>query len=207
MKDQGIPIENFVFDMGNVLMRFDGLLFARAFTESEDDARRLNDALFNRAEWALLDAGAISYDTMRRIAAASLPERLLPALEACFDGWPALSEPLAEVNELAISLKQRGHGLYLLSNAGLKIEGQLNHMPAMPYLDGAVVSAFERTMKPDVAIYRLFCERYGLEPESCLFIDDNANNCAGARLAGMRAYRFTGDVGALEAHIDGLLGR
>ena len=43
-------VENVVFDMGNVLMTFDGLLFARP-------------------EWALLDAGAISHDTMLRIAA------------------------------------------------------------------------------------------------------------------------------------------
>ena len=195
-------IENFVFDMGNVLMRFDGLHFARAFTQNEDDAHALDDALFNRPEWALLDAGAISYGTMKRIAAASLPERLQPALDACFDGWPALSEPLPEVNDLAIRLKRQGHGLYLLSNAGLRIGAQLDHMPAMPYLDGRVVSAEERIMKPDVAIYRLFCERFGLDPATCLFIDDNANNCVGARLAGMRAYRFTGDAEALEAFIN-----
>ena len=204
MADAHLPVTNFVFDMGNVLMRFDGRSFARAFTRSEEDARLLDDALFNRAEWALLDAGAISYDTMKRVAAASLPERLHPALDACFEGWPALSEPLPEVNELAIRLKRQGYGLYLLSNAGLRIEGQLGHMPAAPYLDGRMVSAEERLMKPDVAIYRLFCERFGLDPATCLFIDDNENNCAGARLAGMRACRFTGDAAELAAAIEAL---
>ncbi len=62
-------VENVVFDMGNVLMTFDGLLFSRAWAGSGDDAQLLNAALFARPEWALLDAGAISHDTMLRIAA------------------------------------------------------------------------------------------------------------------------------------------
>lgn len=39
-------IENVIFDMGNVLLRFDGMLFSRIFTKDEDDARLLNEALF-----------------------------------------------------------------------------------------------------------------------------------------------------------------
>ena len=39
-------IENVIFDMGNVLLRFDGMLFSRIFTKNEDDARLLDEALF-----------------------------------------------------------------------------------------------------------------------------------------------------------------
>ena len=197
----GTPVEHLVFDMGNVLMTFDGLFFARAFTEDEEDAHLLFAALFDRAEWALLDAGVIGYDTMRRVAAARLPERLLPALDACLAGWPALSEPLSAVNELALRWKGEGMGLYLLSNAGTRIGEQFERMPVFPHLDGWMASAFERLMKPDPEIYELFCVRFGLDPATCLFIDDNSDNCAGARLAGMHAVRFTGDVAALDAAI------
>ena len=196
------PVGNLVFDMGGVLMNFDGEYFARAFTDTEEDAQLLFHALFGRSEWSLLDAGVISHATMRRLAAARLPERLLPNLDACIEGWPALSEPLEPVNELAIRMKGEGMSVYLLSNASTRIGEQLDHMPAFPYLDGWIASAFVRTMKPDPAIYRLFCERYGLDPASCLFIDDNANNCEGARVAGMQAFRYTGDVPALEAAIE-----
>ena len=196
------PVENLVFDMGGVLMNFDGEYFARAFTDTEEDAQLLFHALFGRSEWSLLDAGVISHATMRRLAAARLPERLLPNLDACIKGWPALSEPFEAVNELAIRMKEEGMGVYLLSNASTRIGEQLDHMPAFPYMDGWVASAYVRTMKPDPAIYRMFCERYGLDPATCLFIDDNANNCEGARVAGMRAFRYTGDVPALEAAIE-----
>ena len=70
-------------------------------------------------------------------------------------------------------------------------------MPAWELMDGAVVSGEERLMKPEPAIYHLLCERYGLLAEECLFVDDNADNCEGARVAGMRAVRYTGDVAAI----------
>ena len=185
-------IENVVFDMGNVLMTFDGLRFSRIFTESEDDARCLHAALFARPEWALLDAGAIGYDTMLRVAEASLPERLHPNLHECFERWHEHSEPIAETNALVPRLKEQGLGVYLLTNANSRAHLLLDRMPAWPLMDGCVVSALEHVVKPDPAIYALLCERYGLDPASCLFVDDVADNCRGAEEAGMRAFRYAG---------------
>ena len=56
-------------------------------------------------------------------------------------------------------------------------------------------------VKPDEAIYQLFCERYGLEPASCLFVDDLRRNVVGAQRAGMQGYRYDGDVEALRTFI------
>ncbi len=192
-------IRNVVFDMGNVLMRFDGPYFAAQFTDNEADAAALHRALFGSPTWALLDSGTVSYDTMLRVARAHLDERLWPNLDACFAGWAAYSTPIEETNVLAAELKRAGYGIYLLSNAGTRIHDQLNHMPAWELMDGAVVSGQERLMKPDPAIYQLLCERYGLDPAECLFVDDNADNCEGARLAGMRAVQFSGDVAVIRA--------
>lgn len=87
-------LRNIIFDMGNVLMTFDGHEFASAFTEDEEDADLLYAALFGRTEWALLDSGTIDHATMLRVAEAHIPERLLPNLYSCFDHWPELSRPL-----------------------------------------------------------------------------------------------------------------
>ncbi|WP_228478319.1 HAD family hydrolase [Thermophilibacter immobilis] len=195
------PIANVVFDMGGVLMNFDGPYFAGLFTNTPADAALLNGALFGSTTWSLLDSGTISHETMARVAAAHLPERLHPNLEACIAHWPEHSAPFEGTNELAIRLKKQGYGIYLLSNASTRILEQLNHMPAMPYLDGRVISAIERLMKPDPAIFRLLCKRYALDPATCLFVDDNTDNCAGARTAGMQAFHFTGDAHALETEI------
>lgn len=197
MASGGKKIKNVVFDMGNVLMLFDGPYFSAQFTDNEVDAAALQRALFGSPAWNLLDSGTISYDTMLHVARAHLDERLWPNLDACFAGWAAYSAPIEETNALAAELKREGYGIYLLSNAGTRIHDQLNHMPAWSLMDGAVVSGEERLMKPDPAIYQLLCERYGLLAEECLFVDDNADNCEGARVAGMRAVRYTGDVAAI----------
>lgn len=55
---------------------------------------------------------------------------------------------------------------------------------------GVVVSGAEGLLKPDAAIFALFCERYGLAPQRCLFVDDMAANVEGARAAGMSAALF-----------------
>lgn len=193
----GKKIKNVVFDMGNVLMLFDGPYFSAQFTDNEADAAALQRALFGSPAWNLLDSGTISYDTMLRVARAHLDERLWPNLDACFAGWAAYSTPIEQTNALAAELKREGYGIYLLSNAGTRIHDQLGHMPAWNLMDGAVVSGEERLMKPDPAIYQLLCERYGLLAEECLFVDDNADNCEGARVAGMHAVRYTGDVAAI----------
>lgn len=197
----GTAIKNVIFDMGNVLMRFDGPYFSAQFTDDEEDAAALNRALFASPVWNLLDSGTVSYDTMLRVARAHLDERLWPNLDACFAGWAKHSSPIEETNALVRELKDSGYGVYLLSNAGTRIHEQLDHMPAWKLMDGAVVSAEERMMKPDPAVYQLLCDRYGLEPAECLFVDDNADNCEGARVAGMRAVRYTGDVSAIREEL------
>ncbi len=49
----------------------------------------------------------------------------------------------------------------------------LGEWPFLEKFDGVIVSGLERLVKPDPRIFRLFCERYALAPESCVFIDDS----------------------------------
>lgn len=195
------PIKNVIFDMGGVLMNFDGPYFSSLFTDTPEDAALLNGALFGTTMWSLLDSGTITHETMLRYAAHHLPERLHPNLHECFDHWPEHSEPFEETNDLAIRLKSEGYGIYLLSNANTNIMQQLGHAPVCRFLDGIVVSAEERLMKPDPAIYLLLCARYDLDPAECIFVDDNEDNCIGAEVAGMRSFHFTGNANELEATI------
>ncbi|GHA31989.1 hydrolase [Devosia pacifica] len=67
----------------------------------------------------------------------------------------------------------------------------LEDWPFLEKFDGVVVSGLERLVKPDMRIYQLFCERYALAPESCVFIDDSEPNVIAARKVGMHALHFT----------------
>jgi epoxide hydrolase-like predicted phosphatase len=59
---------------------------------------------------------------------------------------------------------------------------------AFPELfDGVVISGEVGLHKPQPEIFRLGCERIGLPPEECVFVDDLRENCAGAEAVGMTA--------------------
>jgi putative hydrolase of the HAD superfamily len=64
---------------------------------------------------------------------------------------------------------------------------------AFPELfDGVVISGDEGMHKPEPAIYELGCERVGLAPAECVFVDDLRENCEGAEAVGMTAVLHRG---------------
>jgi epoxide hydrolase-like predicted phosphatase len=58
--------------------------------------------------------------------------------------------------------------------------------------DGVVISGDEGMHKPQPEIYELACERVGLEPAECVFVDDLRENCEGAEAVGMTAVLHRG---------------
>jgi uncharacterized protein (DUF952 family) len=54
-----------------------------------------------------------------------------------------------------------------------------------------VVSGAEQLLKPDPALFRLACERSGLDPRQTVFIDDTAANVAAAEQLGLTGILFT----------------
>jgi putative hydrolase of the HAD superfamily len=58
--------------------------------------------------------------------------------------------------------------------------------------DGVVISGDEGMHKPEPAIYELGCERVGLPPTDCVFVDDLRENCEGAEAVGMTAVLHRG---------------
>jgi putative hydrolase of the HAD superfamily len=60
------------------------------------------------------------------------------------------------------------------------------------YFKVALSSCYLRLRKPEPAIYRCAVDILGRPPERILFIDDRAENVAGAQGAGIKAIRFVG---------------
>ena len=199
-------ISNIVFDMGGVLMDWDPDKISRTLCPDPDDAALLAHAVFDSREWGWVDAGAIKPETVAWTAKLKLPERLHDFADVFALRWHEVFDPLPEMGVLVRELKADGYGVYLLSNAGPTFEDYRNRIPAIDAFEGILVSCYEHVVKPDEAIYQLFCERYGLDPASCLFVDDLERNVVGARRAGMRGYVYDGDVDALRRFIRALEG-
>jgi putative hydrolase of the HAD superfamily len=73
-------------------------------------------------------------------------------------------------------------------------------LPAVPAIFGerAVFSAELGCRKPDPEAFRRLAERLGVPPGRVLFFDDNPEYVAGARAAGVVAYRFEGAAAVLD---------
>ena len=103
-------------------------------------------------------------------------------------------------------LKVAGYGVYGLTNWSSETFPLVRDKYAIfKQLDGMVVSGEEHLLKPDAAIYKCLLERYNLQAEESLFVDDNADNVTGARNVGMKAVRFT-SVAELERELKDVYG-
>ena len=78
----------------------------------------------------------------------------------------------------------------LLSNAWSDLRTILTRLGIADAFDVMVISAEERLMKPDPAIYRLTLERLGVRPEEAVFVDDREENVQAARALGIHGIRY-----------------
>ena len=99
-----------------------------------------------------------------------------------------------EVLPIIVSLAVKGYRLGLLTNTSASHwEHCRRRFSILEGLFETVVLSFEvRAMKPSATIYKAAVDRAGVPAGSILFIDDLAENVAGARQAGLEAVQFTG---------------
>jgi 2-haloacid dehalogenase len=183
-------IDTVVFDLGEVLIPWHPrTLFRKLIPDAKTLERFLAEVC--TSEWnALQDAGRpLAEGTAERIAAFPQYEAWIHAF---YDRWPEmLGEVIEGSVELLRDLKANGYRVLALSNwSGETFPLARRLYPILSEFEGIVISGPEGMIKPDPAIYRLLCERYGVVPEQAVFIDDNLRNVEGAQAIGMHAIQF-----------------
>ena len=201
-------LQNLIFDMGNVLIRYDPIFFIeRAGIDDPADRELLLKEIFRSGDWPLLDLGELTEAELAERVYLRLPERLHDPAHYLIFNWEKPLVPIAGMAELIGECKRAGLGIYLLSNAGYRQSEYWRQIPGSEYFDGALVSAYTGFVKPMPEIYDCLLQRFDLRAEECLFVDDMPDNVAAAQRAGMEGFRFEGDVPALRSAIAARLGR
>ena len=193
-----------IFDVGRVLVDWEiRFLYERLIPEGEALDAFLRDVV--TPEWHFQhDAGRPFAETSVELSArypqhAELIEIFGPRFNdtnsAAIPGMP----------ELLAELDSAGVPLFAITN----FSGEFFPPFRIKYPDmfdrfrDIVVSGDEKMMKPDAAIYRLALDRFGLRAGEAVFVDDNADNVAGAAALGIHAILFTGEP-ALRTELAGL---
>ena len=188
-------IRNIVFDMGNVLLRFDPEYFiTREGIQDEEERKIIRNELFQSAEWALMDLGLLTEDTAEPRILARVPAYLHEKTVRLLRNWAFPREPIPGMEDLISRLKDAGYGIYLLSNASVAQHVYWPQQPISRLFDGKLISCDIKVVKPSREIYRQFTEKFGLKPEECVFIDDAPANIAGAIACGWQGIVFHGEA-------------
>jgi putative hydrolase of the HAD superfamily len=188
-------IQNIVFDMGGVLLRFEPELFVSRYTDSEEDRTLLVREVYRSCEWVQLDRGSLTGEEVWQAVCARLPERLHGIARKLIFEWDQPAPlPVEGMEELVRELRGNGYGIYLLSNAGVRHHEYWQHLPVSKLFDKTVISADLLLLKPEKEIYEELYRQCGLDPAECLFIDDLPTNIEGARCTGMDGCVFYNDI-------------
>ncbi len=197
-------IKNVVFDFGQVLIHFNPEYMCSKYLSDEDDIRLVADVLFDRIYWDRLDRGTIEDDEVVAYANDRLPPRLHKACKDIYFDWIYNLPEVSGMREVIKLCREKGYGLYLLSNISKYFAEHKHEIPILSELDGCIFSAECGYAKPSADIFDYLCKTFDLTPSETLFIDDNVNNIDGADKFGIVAYHFDGNVQTLYKFIEGL---
>lgn len=183
-------IRAIVFDLGGVLVDWNPRhLYRKLF----DDRQAMEDFLgriCTPAWHGETDRGRPMAEGVRLLVAEH-PE-MAPFIEAYEARWPEMFKGAIEGTVAIVrELKAAGYPLYALTNFPAdKFDEFETSFDFVRAFDGILVSGRERLIKPDPRIYRLMLERFGLQAEETLFIDDMPANVDAARDIGLHATHF-----------------
>ncbi len=171
-----------VFDLGNVLVEWTPLAVLSEQFMAETDFFTWN---------AELDRGASFAETMKRLR-TEFPHHSAHT-DAFAQRWPeTLGSVIQETLDVVDALKAAGVRCFVLSNSSAETVPRSELLIALlAKFDGVLLSGEVGLLKPDVAIFRAAEQRFGLDPSSTWFIDDNEANAAAATAAGWHGIHFT----------------
>ena len=192
-------IKNYIFDMGNVLLDYNPQAAMDMLGIDKEAHAIFLKELFGGPEWVQRDLGHISVDELFKGVSRRVPEKFHADLKKCCEEWDVCMTPLDGAKEFCDLLKEKGYGVYVLSNAAESFYEYFARQFDLEFFDGIVISADVHVTKPDIRIYEHLLEKYNLKAEECLFIDDRADNVEGAIKAGMNAVQFNGNFETIKA--------
>ena len=189
-KERNSVVENIIFDVGKVLVKFEWEAYLDSFGFTPEKRNKIAKAVFLSDTWNERDRGSYEeeYYVDQMVKAA-------PDCEAEIRAVMKDSGKTIETMEYADTwvryLKDKGYKVYILSNYGNETMRMTKQkLTFLKYVDGAVFSCDVKQIKPEPEIYRTLIERYHLDPEKSVFLDDRKENCEAAEKFGIHAIQF-----------------
>ena len=201
-----------IFDFGGVITASPFEAFNKLEAERglpHDFVRRVNSSDPDHNAWAKFERAEIdaaTFDTLFAEEARALGHEL--------EGEAVLAVIAGAVRPAMVAtldtLKDRGFTIACITNnvpggkmgirgAGMtrSAEAAIEVADIMARFDHVIESSKAGVRKPDPRIYQMMCEKLGVEPAECIYLDDLGINCKPASQLGMHAIKVTSGEQAL----------
>ena len=184
--------KNIIFDFGNVLVEWHPERVYGKYFGDEAKAwwflRHVTDMDWRQR----IDCGE-SQDACIEELQGRFPE-YREAIALYRDRWrEMLTGEMPGMREMLTELKDTGYEIYGLTNWSMETFPEARrHFSILQMIDRYVVSAAEGYVKPDPQLFQVLLDRYHLQADDCIFVDDNPDNVAAACQMGMKGIVFGG---------------
>ena len=166
-------IRNIIFDLGNVIINYNQEQIINNFTKKKEEIKYIYDEIFHAPEWELMDLGNITNDEAIEVINKRNEFKYQKLTENFLHEWYKKQEINRDIVEIAKKLKRNGYKLFVLSNMANLTYEYFKKDEFFSLCTGIIISAHEHLIKPDEKVFRLLLDKYKLNAEECLFIDDD----------------------------------
>ena len=186
-------IKNIIFDFGGVLIDWNPVyLYSKVFEKEEDIQYFLENIC--PYSWNILQDAGRSLKEATEEKQQEFPH-FKNEIAMYYGRWDEMLGGVYKENSDLIAPLKEKFNVYGLTNWSAEtLPIAMDRYDFFNYFDGIVVSGTEKLIKPDPKIYKILLDRYGINAEESLFIDDSLPNIETARKLGFQTIHFTENV-------------
>lgn len=190
-KIESMEIKDIIFDLGGVLVDWNPKIMYRKIFHTEEavDYFLTNICTFSWNE--AQDGGRTIVDAENALI-NKYPE-YTTEIKAYYARWPEMlaGSIIPSVEILRELIDDKRYRVFALTNWSAETWPKaIELFDFLSWFDGILVSGQELMKKPDKRIFNLLCDRYQIDPNQALFIDDNVHNIFAAREFGLHSIHF-----------------
>lgn len=184
-------VKNVIFDLGRVLIDWNPRAYLEKKIDDEKKIEKIFKEVFASPEWQELDKGTITFDQALELFQERVPN-CKDEIQDVFDNIIELIPPI-EKNVKIFEEVANKYNTYILSNFGDKSFDMIyEKYPWFKLFDGKVVSSKVKEIKPDKEIYEILINKYNLNRDETIFIDDTLANIEASEKIGIKGVHYTG---------------
>ena len=183
-------INNIIFDVGNVLVKWSPSEIIRLTFGSSCDVSQLSEDVFQTQIWTDLNLGKLTEDEAKEQYKKHLSIDDIQ-VNNLFNFIKTTQSPIDGTEKILKRLHDQNYSLFALTDNVKEIVVYLkDRYDFWRYFKGIVVSAEVQLKKPGKDIFNHLLETHNIHASKTIFIDDHRPNIDGAKSIGLQTIHF-----------------